>query len=134
MRFGATRPGVDRQNRVARVALAGEQQRHPKAVDGAFQCRQLRAEFPLDLRIAALLSQFQHGAEVVMPAFDVRPALQLTFNGGLLAGDAGRGMAMVPEVGLRGLMFEGVELRRQCREVKDAPGVRTPVRPSLSAD
>jgi hypothetical protein len=41
---------------------------------------------------------------------------------------------IVPKVGLRGLLLEGVELSRQGREVKDAPEVQRPARRSLSSD
>lgn len=67
-----------------------------------------------------------------MPALDLRPPLKLPLDRGLLPGEAGRRLAIVPKIGLRGLLFEGIELRGQGGEVKDAPVVRKSPRRSFS--
>ena len=76
-RLGAAGAGADRQDRVAVVVLAGEQERGPLAAEVAVELGRVAVQLGLELGVGALGEQLDGGQQVAGAAGDGGPRLDL---------------------------------------------------------
>jgi hypothetical protein len=98
-RLRAPCAGTDREDRAALVVLAGEQQRRPLAGEILLERGGLAVELSRELRVAGLLDELQGREEVVGPAQEPAPQLDLRPEIGGLSKDLLRAALVVPEPG-----------------------------------
>jgi hypothetical protein len=101
--------------------IAGEQQRGPLPREVALQGRSLPVELGGELGIARFLDELERRQEVVGPAFEPAPQLDLGPELAGLAEDLLGGALVVPEPGFGGQRLELAGARLFRPEVKDAP-------------
>jgi hypothetical protein len=128
-RLGATRAGADRQDRRVVVVLAGEEQLGALAVEVPGQRVTLAVALGGELGIARLLDELVERLEVVGPARQAGPELDLRAQAVGLAEDGLGGPLVVPESGRAGQAFELGEAPLSVGEVKDAPTSTGSARP-----
>jgi len=62
--------------------------------------------------------------QVVTLALQLRDAFDVAVDGGLLAAQSRGRLGVFPKIGMRGFLFEVLQVGVQFGEVKDAPEVR----------
>jgi hypothetical protein len=120
-RLRAAGPGTDRQDRVLRVVLAGEQERRARPAELAAEGVGLAPDLGLGVGVGGVGEQVQELLEIRRALLEAAPELDLLAQALRLADDLLRGALVVPEPGFDGA---GVELRYPLllgSEVKDAP-------------
>jgi hypothetical protein len=107
-RLGAAGPRADRDHRVLRVVLAGEQEERPLALEVPGEGVRLRVDLGLGLGVGGIREQLEELLDVGEALLDDPPGLDLLAQALGLADDLLRRALVVPEPGLDGA---GVELR-----------------------
>jgi hypothetical protein len=120
-RLGPTGAGADRQDRAPLVVLAGEQELRPVAQEVRLERRRVAVQLGREFIVAGLLEQLDGSLEVVGPAQEGAPALDLGSEAVRLAKGALRRTLVVPERGLGGQCLQPGDAVFLGRQVKDAP-------------
>ena len=119
--FGAARTGVDLQDGVLVVLLAGEQHDQFRLVQQGIQAVLLFRQGFQGLVLAAFHSQFQPFVHVVMAGLEGIEAGDLILQLALFAQQGGQGLGIVPGIGAGKFRFDGGKTLFAGRDVKDAP-------------
>src|SRR3990172_2798436 len=117
----AARAGADRQERVAIVVLAREEEGRPLAGEVGLEGGGLTIELGGQLDIVGLGHELDHGLEIGSPGEKAAPQVDLPAQAVGLAEDLLGRALVVPEAGLLGQRLELGDPRFACGEVKDAP-------------
>jgi hypothetical protein len=132
-RLRAAGAGADREQRRARVVLAGEQQLSALPGEVRLERRTLASELRRELRVAGFLDQLEGRQEVVEAMLESPPQLDLAAQAVGLAKRPLRGALVVPEVRFGGQCLELRDARFLRLEVKDAPRSTGSARPGLES-
>jgi hypothetical protein len=128
-RFGPAGAGTDRKNRSALVVLAREEE------GGSFPCKvglegaDLAIELRAQLGVTRFLDKLERREEIVDPAFEAAPQIDVGAEAIRLAQDLLGGPLVVPEAGLAGQRLELGDAALPGLEVKDAPRSTESARP-----
>ena len=120
-RLGAARTGGDREHRVLRVVLAGEEQEGPLASEELAQVVGLALDLLLDLGVGRVLEQRQELEDVVYALLDAPPEVDLVPQALGLAEDRLSRTLVLPEPGFAASCVERRQAGLLGPEVKDAP-------------
>ena len=123
LRLGSPGAGMNRQDGVAGVAFPREKHLDSELAEGSLKICHLGMQLFFEVGVAALFGELRHRHHIGMPALDVFPALDCPLHRSLLSAGASSSLRVFPEVRLGGFLFEGLQLRGELRQVKDAPAV-----------
>ena len=104
--------------RLALVVLAGEEGADLEVLDRLVDLAELGLGLGQRRRVVLLLGELDHDLDVVEALVELGEAVELALEGREPAGDAGRVLLVVPEVGRRDLLAEVGDLGTHAVEVE----------------